>query len=263
MKHPLFPSRLGDSEGDDPLLSELLDAAKSETLSPARAAGALKAFDAAKSGGAAASANGAANAARGWALKAKLGAPLAVVCAIGLGLGLGLGLGDAGHAEAPAAKPSAPVAPAEVPAPLAPAPPASERGPVRVDDLPPAPAREEAEASPPAGALPRARPPRASAAAPATSAFHAELALVETARASLARGDSEACLRALRRHQARFPAGVFAEEARVMRIEALVARGDHDRAGELGEAFLTERPNSAYAARVRSILASSDSQKAP
>ncbi len=41
-----------------------------------------------------------------------------------------------------------------------------------------------------------------------------------------------------------------------MRIEVLVARGDHARAQAVGDTFLAKHPASPYAERIRSVLAS-------
>lgn len=86
------------------------------------------------------------------------------------------------------------------------------------------------------------------------TAFDDELALVESARASLAKGDAAACLTQLERYDRQVHGGVFSHEVAVMRIEALIARGEATRARALGKAFLAESPASAYADRIRSLL---------
>jgi outer membrane protein assembly factor BamD (BamD/ComL family) len=55
------------------------------------------------------------------------------------------------------------------------------------------------------------------------------------------------------RYERRFPAGVFAEEIYVIRIDALAMGGERTRARALAERFLTAHPTSAYVARVHSI----------
>lgn len=94
----------------------------------------------------------------------------------------------------------------------------------------------------------------AAATAPA-AAFDEELALVESARTSLANGSPAACLAKLDDYEHRVHGGVFEREVAVIRIEALLAQGESERARSLGEAFLAKSPESPYANRIRSVLA--------
>ena len=143
--------------------------------------------------------------------------------------------------SAPAAPPKAPEAlnaPAvTAPAPAEPAP--SEATSIRVDDLP--------AATPP--------PPKPATRAAKSVSFDDELALVESARTALAKGDASGCLTRLDDYEHRIQKGTFEREVAVMRIEALIARGDTARARSLGEAFLAQSPDSPYANRIRSLLA--------
>jgi hypothetical protein len=264
MNDPSFPSRL--SAGEDDLVREVLGAAKGETMAPARVARTLATFEASRL--ASASRGGAAG--DGWRLTRhlKLGASLAVACAVGIGW-----LTSESFSQTPAPPPPAPVAMAHtVESSLLPEPPREAA--TRVEDLPAAPmmarTTEKAGAprlsasgsAPPSTAVTSGSTPSSSAVrsvpshppASSSSSFHEELALVEAARAALAQGNTDGCLQALDRYDARFHRGVFADEIVVMRIETLVARGERDRARVLADALLTKNPDSAYAGRIRSIL---------
>ncbi len=132
---------------------------------------------------------------------------------------------------------------------------------VRVEDLPPARAEEPvpspaaqtkvASAQKPAPSS-TARP--APTAAPAADDFRDELALVERVRTQLSSGDNVGCLRSIDQYGQRFHDGAFVPEVEVMRVEALAASGDRERARAFGGKFLTEHPTSPYAGRVRSVL---------
>lgn len=134
---------------------------------------------------------------------------------------------------------------------------------VRVEDLPPAapppeppaPSTPQARASSaqkPAPSIALARP--SSTDAPAVDDFRDELALVERVRTQLSRGDNDACLRSIDQYGRRFSGGAFVQEVAVMRIEALAASGDRERARAFAANFLSEHPTSPYAGRVRSVL---------
>jgi hypothetical protein len=95
-------------------------------------------------------------------------------------------------------------------------------------------------------------PPRAEE--PASQALGDQVAALNRARSSLAAGDATAALRALDDYDARFPDGVLAEEAAVMRIDALVAMGRREEASDLARRFIAAHPASPYASRVRQSL---------
>ncbi|MBX3205725.1 MAG: hypothetical protein KF764_11700 [Labilithrix sp.] len=117
----------------------------------------------------------------------------------------------------------------------------------------------------PSSQLPPARP-RAAVAAGASArgtdevapgGLAREVALVEEARAALARGDATAALGALDAHDREFPSGTLSPEARVLRIEALVRAGGEAQRREahrLGDAFLAAHPSGPHARRVRAVL---------
>jgi outer membrane protein assembly factor BamD (BamD/ComL family) len=74
------------------------------------------------------------------------------------------------------------------------------------------------------------------------------------ARKALARHDAAAALSALDDYQHRFPRGLLAPEAAVLRIDALAQRGSMGEARSLAKRFLAAHPASPHADHVRSIL---------
>ncbi len=88
--------------------------------------------------------------------------------------------------------------------------------------------------------------------------FREQLALVESARHALAEGRSGECLEMLRRYDATYPAGLFAMEVRIVRIEALIAAKQSERAASLARELLASDPNGSYATRLRAILSQMD-----
>jgi hypothetical protein len=92
--------------------------------------------------------------------------------------------------------------------------------------------------------------------ASAASPLAAETAALDAARAALRSHRPADALRALDSYDAKFPRGVLAPEAMVMRIEALVGVGDRAGAQRLADTFLAAWPNSPLAARVRALVRS-------
>jgi len=147
-------------------------------------------------------------------------------------------------------------APAPEPAAAIAAPPAPVAHPrVHVAPLPPAapapavvagPAQADDDATPP-----HAEPPKPSAPAPSLAD---EVTALDAARAALARGDSALALTDLDAYERRFPSGVLAPEADVVRIEALFAAGDVSAARGRAGRFLASHANSPLAARVRELV---------
>jgi hypothetical protein len=82
----------------------------------------------------------------------------------------------------------------------------------------------------------------------------AEIAALDAARAALRAHQPANALAALDSYAQRFPRGMLMPEASVVRIEALIARGDRGQAGQLGRAFLAAHPASPLAVRVRAML---------
>ncbi len=88
----------------------------------------------------------------------------------------------------------------------------------------------------------------------AAAALSDEVAALQVARTALAAHDAGGALAALDRYKARFPQARLSPEATVLRIEALIERGDYAQANALAERFEAANPKSPYAERIRSIL---------
>jgi outer membrane protein assembly factor BamD (BamD/ComL family) len=84
------------------------------------------------------------------------------------------------------------------------------------------------------------------------------VAAVDAAGRALRAGDAAGALTALDRYEHDYPRGTLRPEATVLRIEALVARGDRARALILARRFLASHPTSAHRTRVRSLLRETD-----
>ena len=78
-----------------------------------------------------------------------------------------------------------------------------------------------------------------------------DIAVTDTA---LVAGDPAQSKKLVDDYTSRFPSGAFAQEAEVLRIEALIKEGNEDAAAPLGLRFLTEHPASPHAIRVRTLL---------
>ena len=113
--------------------------------------------------------------------------------------------------------------------------------------LPPASDRDDAHDD-----LASASAPTASA-QPPVSGLQAQLSAIDDARAALARGGAAEALRLVDAYDAKFDAPLFAQEATVLRVEALV-RADPVAARRVGDGFLARWPNSPHATKVRSLL---------
>lgn len=148
--------------------------------------------------------------------------------------------------------PPAVSAPAVTPAAAADEPRSEATPSTRVEDLPSSrPPPPEPRPTVAAGAAPR--PPGEVA----SGGLAREVALVEEARAALARGDAAAALGALDAHDREFSAGTLSPEARVLRVEALVRAGGEEQrreANRLGDALLEAHPSGPHARRVRAVL---------
>jgi hypothetical protein len=80
----------------------------------------------------------------------------------------------------------------------------------------------------------------------------AELALLDTARRALRRGDPAAALALLARHAREFPSAQLSDEAAAIRVEALARKGDRAGAHAAARRFLEAHPGSPHADRVES-----------
>ena len=88
----------------------------------------------------------------------------------------------------------------------------------------------------------------------ATPSIAREIALIDRARTSIAKGAPKSALATLDEYDVAFPAGTLSLEASVLRIEALAAAGDHGGATARARSFLERYPRSTYDARVRALL---------
>jgi len=117
-------------------------------------------------------------------------------------------------------------------------------------------AEDEKEEEEDTGKLTEVSPkkPAPSGATTTADSLTRELALIDAARRAVARGDGSGALRQLDTYSRRYPKGALRTEASVLRIEALIAKGDRAGAKRLGNAFLLRSPNGPYARRIRSLL---------
>ena len=88
----------------------------------------------------------------------------------------------------------------------------------------------------------------------ATPPLAAELAALDSARASLSHSDPNAALVALDAYARNFPHGRLSMEAEVLRIGALAKSGQSAAARKRAETFLRHHPDSVLASRVRSYV---------
>jgi hypothetical protein len=80
-----------------------------------------------------------------------------------------------------------------------------------------------------------------------------QIRMIDEARASMDRHNPSAALSSVDRYAAKYPDGMFRQEARILRILALDDRGDHTRATALARAFVASYPTSAHVARIERI----------
>lgn len=85
----------------------------------------------------------------------------------------------------------------------------------------------------------------------AAASLEQETVLLEQAQAALKRGDAQRALHLLAEHTWLFPAGHLAEARDVARILALCQAGEVQQARSRAKHFLSTRPSSPFAARVR------------
>ncbi len=106
-------------------------------------------------------------------------------------------------------------------------------------------------------AAPIAEKAGAKAIAPsADSTLGREIARMGAARSALAGGNTGRALQLLDSYETEFPLGAFSVEVSVLRIEALARSGQVDEARRLGDQFLAQHPQGAFARRVAATLRS-------
>ncbi|HSO39574.1 MAG TPA: hypothetical protein VLT33_43910, partial [Labilithrix sp.] len=110
-------------------------------------------------------------------------------------------------------------------------------------------------AAAPEGARAAARAPVAAPRAAPTveTPLARELRSLDEARSALGRGDASGALAELDRHDRAFPSGSLRTEARVLRAEVLLARGDRAAAQRIAAELLARDPSGPHARRLRTI----------
>jgi outer membrane protein assembly factor BamD (BamD/ComL family) len=81
-----------------------------------------------------------------------------------------------------------------------------------------------------------------------------EVKALDAVRRALVLGDHEAALQSLENYVVEFPGGILNQEARVLKIEALLGMGREKEARGLAERFLEQAPDDPQADRVRRLL---------
>jgi hypothetical protein len=125
------------------------------------------------------------------------------------------------------------------------------------EDLPlpdPSPAETTATAAAPSDPPRAAAPPASTPAPKAADSIAAQVAALDAAQRLLASGDANGCLRALDRLTRDYPRTPLAQEATVLRVEALAASGRKAEARALASRFLAEHPDSPYATRLGTVV---------
>jgi hypothetical protein len=222
----------------------LLRSARLDTPPPGGRGRALAALGLAAGAGTAAASSSAAASTMGASLIAKwiaAGALSGIVASTGVTL-VAHRVEVARHPATPATAVAANIA-----EPVRAAPPGVESR-VAVDNEPVLPAQPSVASRAPRRATEPESPP-----APGLAA---EIAALDAARGALAAGSASQTLALLDDYDARFRVRTFAQEAAVLRVEALHAAGRDQDAARLGERLLAAEPTSPHAQRLRSLLAS-------
>jgi|HubBroStandDraft_1064217.scaffolds.fasta_scaffold04977_5 hypothetical protein len=94
--------------------------------------------------------------------------------------------------------------------------------------------------------------------APASPALppdlQAEVSALGKARAALGRRDGQTALEALDAYEQAFPTGLLADEATVLRVDALALHGAPTEAAALGRRYLSAHPTSPYGTHLRAVI---------
>jgi hypothetical protein len=123
------------------------------------------------------------------------------------------------------------------------------------------PANVPAETTASAIAVPAASPPprlatalRAPRTASSDERLSQEVAALERANQALAAHQPDIALQALDRYAAEFPRGALSSDATVLRVRALLARGDRASAQRLASAYSAAHPDSPFARRLEALV---------
>ena len=144
---------------------------------------------------------------------------------------------------------------------LAPAQPARVERAHSEPDRKPASSTAEKSSSPNARTTPRATansgPQAALAPIPSSAATRGlgrEVALIDAARRAVARGDANGAMSQLDRYSKVRETQILDREARLLRIDVLVLRGERERAAVLAREYLRQLPNDPHSGRLRKLL---------
>jgi hypothetical protein len=88
----------------------------------------------------------------------------------------------------------------------------------------------------------------------------AEVSALGEARSALTRFDARKALERLEAYSREFPDGLLADEATILRIDALVQQREHAAAAALSRRYLDAHPRSPYATHLRSVIHESQNE---
>jgi hypothetical protein len=106
------------------------------------------------------------------------------------------------------------------------------------------------------GETPNPRVPPAPRASSSAVTLADEVAALERAQRALASHDPDAAARELNRYHAKYPQGTLSSEETVLRVQALLARGEDAKAVALANRFAAAHPDSPFAKRVMDLVRS-------
>lgn len=192
----------------------------------------------------------------GVGLWTKVGAAFAITAAVAGGGAVVVKQQQAAPtASAVAPPPRAPSRVANVAAPREQAAPTVEAAPaVAASSLPDEVAAPKLRAKPPSSSLSVLAPAgTADGMDPDLSPLARETRVIDLARKQLDGGDPAGALAMLDRHDRMFPNGALRTEASVLRVDALVAKGDRPAAKKLAAELLARDPSGPHARHLRSV----------
>lgn len=130
----------------------------------------------------------------------------------------------------------------------------SRRVATRDPSLPPASDSRPANRAPASATFDSVAQP-AAVAAPTDASLAAEIRLLDLARGALGAGDSERAGRLLDAYSSSRPSAVLAQEAALLRVRLLLARGQRPAAAELARRIIAQYPESAHVDSLRRLAA--------